>query len=180
MFGNGKFDQVIKLVKDWRPKKDYGHESKFQKELQEFLDEELSKSDSGMMAGMGNQKEDVVKRERGKSRGDVVVNDKIGIELKRDLTNSQVKKLRGQIEDYLDNYNQVIVCACGIKDKDGWKELKNKYEGKQGGVGAPQKEVVFIWKKKENYGKKKKSKKKTNKKQGGLLGGQSGDNPFGV
>lgn len=99
---------------------------------------------------MGSQRDIPVSKEHGKSKADIAVDDAVGIEMKRELSNSQNKKLRGQIEDYLDNYNYVIVLACGIKDKDGWRKLKNKYQGQKGFDGG---QVEFIWKKKENYGK---------------------------
>lgn len=150
------FDQVIELVDAWIPQKAYGHERKFQSELQEYLDTQLNeKSNGGGMAalgGIGNQRDLPVSTERGKAKADVVVDDLVGIELKRDLTNSQRKKLDGQIKDYLREYPYVIVCACGIEDMDGWRRLKNEYEGQQG-FGMDQQEVVFIHKRKENYGK---------------------------
>ena len=98
----------------------------------------------------GNQRDIPVSKEHGKSKADIAVDDSVGIEMKRELSNSQTKKLRGQIEDYLDNYSYVIVLAWGIKDKDGWRKLKNKYQGQQGFDGG---QVEFIWKKKESYGK---------------------------
>lgn len=98
-----------------------------------------------------------VSRERGTSRADVAINDEIGVEMKRNFSNSQEKKLKGQIEDQLGNYNFVIVCACGIEDKDGWNRLKNEYEGQQG-MSMDMKQVVFIHKKKENFGKDRKTK----------------------
>lgn len=104
------------------------------------------------MGGMGQQQEDVVDRERGSSRADIAVNDQIGIEMKREFSNSQTKKLEGQIKSHLRNYDFIIVCACGIQDTSGWRDLKNKYEGNQGGLGATQQQVAFVWKKKENYG----------------------------
>ncbi|MBX0323025.1 hypothetical protein EGH21_08300 [Halomicroarcula sp. F13] len=51
MIGNGNqtYQTVIELVEAWRPAKNYGHESKFQNDLSDFLDEELNKqNDSGM------------------------------------------------------------------------------------------------------------------------------------
>lgn len=149
--GNQKFQEVVDLVERWRPSQDYGHESKFQNELQEYLDECLNEGGQEMALG-GQQSDDVVEREQGKSRADVAVNDLVGIEMKRDLSNRQTKKLRGQIEDYLDNYDFVIVCACGMEDRDGWRKLKNKYDGAQGDMISGQKQVKFIWKKTENYG----------------------------
>lgn len=150
--------RVLGLVEDWRPTKAYGHENKFQTELQEYLDERLNESGGGMTGGIlggGGGDDHAVHKERGTSRGDVVVDDIVGIELKRDLSNSQAKKLRGQIESYRENYPFVIVCACGIKDMSGWRELKNKYSGGGMGMGfgMEQKgEVRFVHKKKDNFG----------------------------
>lgn len=145
--GQQLFDDVIQEVNNWIPSEEYGHESKFQNELKNFLDEKMN---SGGDSLMGQEKDVPIHRERGRSKADIAVDDTVGIEMKRELSNSQIKKLRGQIEDYLDNYNYVIVCACGIKDKSGWRELKNKYQGQRGFDSG---QVEFIWKQKENYGK---------------------------
>lgn len=151
------YQEVCNLVDYWVPKKAYGHERKFQSELQDFLDHHLNEQEGSDLLGMdkGSVHEHVVATERGKSYADIAVDDTVGVEMKRDITNSQTKKLRGQIEDYLDNYPFVIVCACGIEDMDGWRDLKNKYEGAQGlGLGLEGGgEITFIHKKKENYGK---------------------------
>lgn len=150
------FNEVIDLVDAWIPEKAYGHERKFQSELQDYLDYELNEARGsggmGLLDGMGQQRELPVSTERGKARADVVVDDVVGIELKRDLTNSQRKKLDGQIKDYLREYPYVIVCACGIQDIDGWRRLKNEYESSSG-FGMNSQEVVFIHKRKENFGK---------------------------
>jgi len=126
---------------------EYNHENKFQSDLQDFLDKELNDS-SGIFGG-GNY---VVSTERGVSRGDVVIDDLIGIELKRNFSNSQKKKLRGQLEDYADNYEYVIACACGIDDMDGWRELQNKYtlDPNSLGIGTPK--FAFVHKKRQKFG----------------------------
>lgn len=155
MIGGGQqlYETVLDSVEYWVPKKAYGHERKFQSELQEFLDEDLNSGKNEMAVGVGtNGGTHVVSTEHGKSKGDVVVDDIVGIELKRDLSNNQTKKLRGQIESYLDNYDYVIACACGISDMDGWRELKKKYEGNQGLLGGSS-QVSFVHKRKENFGK---------------------------
>jgi hypothetical protein len=142
--------QVRDLVEKWTPSEAYDHERKFQSELTEYLDEQLNSG--GMGIGM-NQGEYVVSTEHGTSKGDVVVNDHVGIELKRDFTNSQKKKLQGQIEDYRDEYDHVIACACGIEDMDGWRRLKNKYEGDGFDPLEPQKAAVrFVHKPKAEFG----------------------------
>lgn len=129
--------QTLDLVEQWVPERNYRHESRFQNDLQEYLDRELNGS-SGMGMQMGGGKNYVVEREHGRSNGDVVVDGAVGIELKRDLSNSQTKKLRGQIESYREEYDYVIVCACGIDDMSGWRNLQNKYEknNQVGGFGV--------------------------------------------
>lgn len=157
MFGQDDqtYQKVIELVKAWRPSQDYGHESKFQKELSEFLDEELNRESEGMMGGMmgGGGSNHVVSRERGNARGDVVIDDTVGIEMKRHFSNDQKRKLRGQLEDYADNYPEVIALTCGIDDMDGWREVENKFtQGR--GMGMDQTQFTFVIKHRENFGEK--------------------------
>jgi hypothetical protein len=145
------FRRTLEGVQSWIPAKAYGHESKFQNDLQEFLNTYLNDGSGGMGLGMGMQHNYVVQRERGKARGDVVVDDVVGIELKRDLSNDQVNTLRGQIGNYMDSYPFVIVCACGIDDMDGWRSLKNRYERMGGGM-LGESAVTFVHKEKARYG----------------------------
>ena len=156
MFGQGNqtYQKVVDLVHAWRPSQDYGHESKFQKELAEFLDEQLNNQDSGMMGGImggGGGDNYVVGRERGNARGDIVIDDTVGIEMKRHFSNSQKRKLRGQLEDYADNYPYVIALACGVDDMDGWREVENKFSRGRG-MGLNQTEFTFIIKSRDNFG----------------------------
>ncbi|MFC7325043.1 hypothetical protein ACFQMF_10685 [Halorubrum rutilum] len=142
--------KVSSAIEDWTPSEAYGHESKFQNELQEYLDQRLNSGNDMML---GPTEEIVVEREHGNVNGDVVVNGDIGIEMKRDLSNSQTKKLRGQIEEYQKEYTHVIALACGIDDMDGWRKLKNDYENQMGmGMDPDAAPVKFIHKKKTNYG----------------------------
>jgi hypothetical protein len=141
---------VASYIEEWTPSEDYGHESKFQNELQEYLDHQLNANNNMMMGAGGDT---VVEREHGNVNGDVVVNGDIGIEMKRDLTNSQTKKLRGQIEEYQKEYTHVIALACGIEDMDGWRKLKNDYNNQTGmGMAPDEAPVKFIHKPKANYG----------------------------
>jgi len=155
MFGEGNqtYQKVVELAEAWRPAKDYGHESKFQNDLSDFLDEQLNEQNTGGMDGImgGRDGGYVVSRERGNSRGDVVIDDVVGIEMKRHFDNGKKKKLRGQLEDYADNYPYVIALTCGIDDMDGWRELENKFSGGRG-MGMDQTEFTFIVKKRENFG----------------------------
>lgn len=102
---------------------------------------------------LGSTGEIVVEREHGNVNGDVVVNGDIGIEMKRNLSNSQTKKLRGQIEEYQKEYTHVIALACGVDDMDGWRKLKNDYQNQMGmGMDPDAAPVKFIQKKKSDYG----------------------------
>lgn len=156
--------QVWDLVQQWTPSQVYDHERKYQSELQEYLDEQLNQSGGGMGIGMGGGQSHAVSTERGTAYGDVVVDDTVGIELKRNFTNSQKRKLRGQLEDYGDNYDFVIACACGVEDTDGWREVQNKFEGSQRGM-MDMTEFRFIIKTRENFGTG------SQDQDGGLFGG---------
>lgn len=157
MFGqdNQTYQLVVNLVEAWNPSEDYGHESGFQNELEEFLDKQLNDEQSssgmgGLMGGGGRNY--VVNREHGKPRGDVVVDDVVGIEMKRHFSNSRQNTLRGQLEKYAENYPYVIALTCGIDDTDGWRELENKFTGRGLGMGMNQTEFTFIIKRRENFG----------------------------
>lgn len=146
------FQDVLDWVVYWIPSKAYGHESKFRSELKEFLETNLNEQQDNMM-GMGGGGQYVVKKEHGSSRADIAVDETVGIEMKRNLTNGRAKKeLRGQIENYLENYSYIIICTCGLEDTAEWNKLRNQYEGRMG-MGLEGGEVAFVHKKKENYGK---------------------------
>lgn len=155
MIGSGPNPQnVVQLVKRWRPKKAYRSERKFQNDLQDYLDDQLNRG-GGLLGGGGRNV--VVSKEHGQANADVAVGDDIGIELKRNLTNGQKKKLRGQIEEYRDYYGTVIAVACGVNDMDGWRDLQNAYQQGSGmgldmGMGGGTGQVFFVHKRKENFG----------------------------
>jgi len=103
---------------------------------------------------LGPKEDIVVEREHGNVNGDVVVNGTVGIEMKRDLNNSNTSRLRGQIEEYQKEYSHVIPVACGINDMDGWRKLKNDYENQMDmGMNPDNAPVKFIYKQKSDYGK---------------------------
>lgn len=153
MLGGGLGNEVAQYIEDWIPERSYRSETKFQNDLQEYLDDRLNASNGpglGLGAGGGNQSIPV-KREYGKVNADVAVGDDIGIELKRDFTNSQKHRLSGQITDYQKEFPETFVVACGISDMDGWRELQNEY-GDTSGLGMGQNQVRFIHKREEYFG----------------------------
>lgn len=146
MIGGVSDDEVVRAIQEWVPSNAYGHERKFQSELQDYLDESLN-SGVGLLDSGGGGVE--VSTERGKSRADLAVNDTIGIEMKRNLSNSQTKKLKGEIDDQREEYESVIVVACGIDDMDGWRRVPNKIQRDSIGLQAP---VHFVHKLRDEYG----------------------------
>jgi len=155
MIGGGLGNEVLQYVEEWIPDRSYRSETKFQNDLQEYLDQRLNESGGmglGIGLGGGSGSQIPVKREHGSVNADVAVGDDIGIEMKRDFTNSKKHRLSGQITDYQKEFPYVIVVACGISDMDGWRELQNEYGG-PGGIGMNQSEIHFVHKKKENFGK---------------------------
>lgn len=168
MMGGGLCQDVLGMTEDWIPKRSYRSETKFQNDLQAYLDEQLNEP-TGMELGMGMspQEQLPVKREHGSVNADVAVGNEVGIELKRDFTNRNKHRLSGQITDYRKEFPCVIVVACGISDMDGWRELQNEYAGVDG-FGSNTSEVHFVHKRKENFGK---DPRELRRNDDGLFGG---------
>lgn len=59
--------------------------------------------------------------------------------------------LRGQLEDYADNYDFVIACACGIDDMDGWRDLENPFTTRQQAL-MDTTQFAFVIKRREDMG----------------------------
>lgn len=134
MFNQQTAQRTLDLIEDWQPAERYDHERKYQSELQEYLRQELNRDQGPFGGDRGNH---AVSTERGKSYGDVVVDDRIGIELKREFSNDQERKLKGQLQDYRKEYDFVIAVACGIQDMDGWMRVKNEFQSTGLGMGNP-------------------------------------------
>lgn len=115
--------RTLKLVEDWVPTEEYDREYDYQQELQQYLDTQLNSG--GDM--MGQQSTHVVDTEHGQQNADIAIDDTVAIELKRNLTNSDTKKLRGQIDAYQREYDGVIACACGVDDMSGWRRLQKDF-----------------------------------------------------
>lgn len=162
---------VLQLVEQWVPTEEHDHEREYQAELKEYLDEQLNSGGDGLMGDLGAPSGGhAVSSEHGTSYGDVVVDGTVGIELKRNFSNAQKKKLRGQLEDYAENYSFVIACACGIEDKDGWRELQNRYSGSSG-FGVDATEFAFVVKKRDMMGKEPQREQSSGFLDDGLGGG---------
>ena len=112
MFGRSLCDEVLSIIKRWTPKKKYTRETEYSDELAEFIRKKLKESQQGILFGC--PEEHYVKREGGRSRADIEVDGRIGIELKRNLRGkTEMNRLMGQLSDYEDEYKCIIVVLCG-------------------------------------------------------------------
>ena len=124
LFEKAKFawdstDMVASLIKKWRPK-DCKTEKSYEKSLYNYLH---------------NKMEDIqVTRQyaKGRIRADLVVEDKVIIELKNNLdSTSKYQRLIGQINEYKEWDGSIILILIGKTDKNLRKEL-DKYIEKEG------------------------------------------------
>jgi len=144
MFGNEPplDDLVESIVRDWQPRQRYGREHEYKTDLEGYLETELNAPDP--------EPPYAVATNRSRSACDIVVDDTVGVELKRNPDSAAVDRLRGELETYLDRYAVVIVCACGIDDASAWQRLEREYNSGGGGgllgLGGSDSPVVFVTK----------------------------------
>ena len=156
-------DEVLSIVRQWTPKKRYrkNKHAKYCDELAEFIREKLRKMQQNVPFGV--PEEHYVKREGGRSRADIEVDGRIGIELKLNLTGkTEMDRLMGQLNHYEDEYNCIIVVLCGEVREDTADELKYKLKKRYGATSmldfgfGPQKPRVEIVRVKEKSQSRKK------------------------
>ena len=131
MFGGGP--DIVGLVDQWRPKKWYQSEKKFENDLAEYLRENTGRQTKV--------------RTQGRSNIDILVNDQIGIELKRKLTPSKVDRLMGQLGRY--EFATAIVPVCGTSE-NAWEELVQRTQQGPGMGFGQQQEIIPIRKEKND------------------------------
>ena len=105
-------------------------------ELAEFIREKLRRRQQNVPFGV--PEEHYVKREGGRSRADIEIDGRIGIELKVDLKGkTEMDRLMGQLNHYEDEYNCIIVVLCGEVREDTADELKYKLKKRYGATSMP-------------------------------------------
>lgn len=150
----GTFDEVVRAVEKWIPKKDYRKERGFQEDLRDFLREELNRP-MGLFGDFTGSREHLVKLEggRAKARVDITVDWYIGIELKRHLDNKHLKDLRGELGYFKEGgYTGIIIVACGVANPEAWDEVKRFAKGNVDILGRGTR-VIAIKKDRKEFGK---------------------------
>lgn len=131
MFGGGP--DIVGLVDRWRPEKWYRSEKKFENDLADYLRQ--------------NTGQQTTVRTQGRSNIDILVNDQIGVELKRKLTPSKVDRLMGQLGRY--EFSTVIVPVCGASE-NAWEDLVQRTQQETGMGFGQQQEIIPIRKEKND------------------------------
>ena len=137
MFG-GLFDDVLELVKRWRPKRGYEKETQYRDDLYNFLMRELN-GESSYTPIFGSPEPIRLKKEANRSLADIAVGDRqVGIELKKDLkVKSKIDRLMGQIDHYVKDYKEgVIVVLVGSTEKSIEIEVKTRLKEKLEGINV--------------------------------------------
>ncbi|MCW4034805.1 MAG: hypothetical protein NWF03_05520 [Candidatus Bathyarchaeota archaeon] len=129
MAGN-LFEDVLQTIENWNPKDQYTTETKYRDDLLLFLRQRLNQSESSIFSSplwnSSNSRQHLIKKEAGRSLADIGIDNKIGIELKRNLKRkSQINRLVGQVVDYLDGYSHVIIVLCGQPEQEAVEVLKH-------------------------------------------------------
>ena len=109
------YDRVGQAIEAWRPR-GCRTEKDYERSLVKKLREELVNETITPQYGSG------------RTRVDIMVHDKVPIEVKKDLTSTAAfQRTIGQLDAYFKTYGGVILVLCGSVSPDFLKELQ-KYE----------------------------------------------------
>jgi hypothetical protein len=109
---------VAEIIEKWQP-----FECKTERDFKKSLLDELRKKlkDKNIIEEYGS----------GKQKIDIVVQDKVPIELKKDLkSNAQLHRTLGQVEEYLTKWEYLLLVLCGEIAPDFLKSLE-AYAGRK-------------------------------------------------
>jgi hypothetical protein len=143
IFGTS-FDDVLEMVRNWRPEKEYGKETDYRDDLVRYLRKKLNEGQS--MFGLGPAEKHVIQIESGRGLADIGIDKKIGIELKLNLDKKKERnRLFGQVKDYMEGYQYIIIVLCGQTNESEYEQLHDDFKGYSDmNILEPQRPVVKI------------------------------------
>ena len=106
---NKEFETVISKISEWQPQRKRISEEGYKIELRAFLEQQ----------GFN------VQEEKGESNIDLLVNNSIAVEMKKDPSLSEYDRLIGQMARHLMNYKFLIVVICNFSNKDKYNTFTN-------------------------------------------------------
>lgn len=114
-------DNVFNSIKTWVPEKKYSNENGYRDELIFYLRKELNRANTFGF----NSTEARIVPEAGRNLCDIGINNKIGIELKKDFKKiSESDRLIGQITRYLEQYDEIFIVTVGETNQNTLDHLK--------------------------------------------------------
>lgn len=131
-------NRVLRIVKEWHPKRNYRSEAGYRDDLMAYIREELNRGNI-----WGNSERHRIRRESGRHLADIGIDEKIGIELKRNLSSqSSLDRLIGQIRRFMRSYAYVIIVLCGRIKEEILDDLRHEFRQFSGG-GLLQPETII-------------------------------------
>jgi len=112
------FGRVCEVIESWRPR-GCKTEKDYERSLVKKLQNELVNQNIQQQYGSARQ------------RFDIMVHDKVPIEIKKDLNSTaKLQRAKGQLDGYLKDWEGVILVLCGDVSGDLFNDLK-KYAERQ-------------------------------------------------
>ena len=110
------FEWCCNAVNEWKPKAQYDNENEYRDDLFDYLEERNKRF------GLNY----IIKKEAGRGLADIGVNNRVAIEVKKDLRHkSQVDRTKGQVETYFGaKFYGVIIALVGRTDASHRNELE--------------------------------------------------------
>ncbi len=112
------------IIQKWIPARRYKTEEGYQTELRSLLE---------LKYGFN------VKDEAGPTQVDILVNDSIPIELKKNPKREDFDRLSGQVDRNIELYGRIIIVICQLETRDLFREYRNRLEKRYSNE-----EIMFI------------------------------------
>ena len=108
-----QIQSLEEIIQNWVPARRYKTEEGYQTELRTVLEHKY---------------EYIVQDEAGPTQVDILVNDSIPIELKKNPKRDDFDRLSGQVDRNIELYGKIIVVICQLETRDLFIEYKNRFE----------------------------------------------------
>ncbi|MFQ5978578.1 MAG: hypothetical protein ACE5OZ_10670 [Candidatus Heimdallarchaeota archaeon] len=104
---------IVQIIREWVPAKRHRTEGEYQTELRSLLEYKHNYS---------------VKEEAGSTQVDILVENEIPIELKKNPNRGDFDRLSGQIVRHIEAYGKLVIVLCQLQTRDLFNEYKNRFE----------------------------------------------------
>lgn len=109
------FNSLTQVINEWIPSKRHKTEEGYQSDLRSFLEYKHNL---------------VVKEEAGVTQVDILVEDRLPIEIKKNPSRGDFDRLSGQIDRNIEVYGNLTIVICQVQTRDLLNEYKNRSESR--------------------------------------------------